>query len=95
MNFMPEHLPSTALKMKFVTHFPSILFTYSSDPNLNLSGKPTFFSNFHSCLHMKPCVTLMKSGLTTTIGFINEIGDNLVLKTNESEREFYLARCSN
>lgn len=35
---------------------------------------------------MKPCVILMKSGLTTTIGFINEIGDNLVLKTNESEK---------
>jgi hypothetical protein len=68
------------------THFPSILFTYSSDPNLNLSGKPTFFSNFHSCLHMKPCDILMKSGLTTTIGFINETGVDLVLKTNESEK---------
>ena len=63
-------------------HFPSILFTYSSVPNLSLMGNLVFFSNFHSCLQTYPCWELMKSDLTKTVCFFGWAGYRVDVKTN-------------
>ena len=37
-------------------------------PSLSLSGTLVFFSNFHSCLQIYPCLILAKSALIEAVG---------------------------